>query len=414
MPRPASPAGRLLRRPGRRCALAALAALTLGGLPLLSDAVQLPAVGTKPEDQLLEAVEALRGGDSANALRELQALVQREPNFRLAQLLYGQVLAQRSGVPGMVSPLADDQDPHVRELLDEYRARVSEAQNGPAADTLPSSILRLSADHKYAIVADLPRSRVYVLQNVDGHLHQVRDYYASIARNGYGKQNSGDLRTPVGIYRVTGFTPGVKLPPFYGAGAYPLNYPNAWDRVHGRTGSGIWLHGVPSTTYVRPPHASEGCVVLANADLTDLKSLVVPGMTPVVLSDKVDWLPADTVSKQRDELIKRIESWRGKWSALNTEAYLSFYGDDFRTDDGMNKGQFEIYKRRVNQGKRHIDVQLRDLDLFSYPGEQNLVLAEFTQEYRSDNYVTSTRKEQYWRREADGLWKIVREENRAL
>lgn len=414
MPLPASPAGHLLRRPGRRCALAALAVLTLGGLPLLGNALPLPAAGTKPEDQLLEAVEALRGGDSANALRELQALVQREPNFRLAQLLYGQVLAQRSGVPGMVSPLADDQDPHVRELLDEYRARVSEAQNGPAADTLPSSILRLSADHKYAIVADLPRSRVYVLQNVDGHLHQVRDYYASIARNGYGKQNSGDLRTPVGIYRVTGFTPGVKLPPFYGAGAYPLNYPNAWDRVHGRTGSGIWLHGVPSTTYVRPPHASEGCVVLANADLTDLKSLVVPGMTPVVLSDKVDWLPADTVSKQRDELIKRIESWRSKWSALNTEAYLSFYGDDFRTDDGMNKAQFVLYKRRVNEGKRHIDVKLRDLDLFSYPGEQGLVLAEFTQEYRSDNYVTSTRKEQYWRREADGLWKIVREENRAL
>ena len=405
------PAGRMLRRRGLRCTLAAL---VLGSLPLLSGALELPAAGNKPEDDLLQAVGALRGGDSATALRELQALVRREPNFRLAQLLYGQVLAERSGVPGLVSPLADDQDPHVRELLDEYRARIGEAQNGPPADTLPSSILRLSADHKFAIVADLPRSRVYVLQNVDGHLHQVRDYYASIARNGYGKQNSGDLRTPVGIYRVTGFTPGVKLPPFYGAGAYPLNYPNAWDRVHGRTGSGIWLHGVPSSTYVRPPHASEGCVVLANADLTDLKSLVVPGMTPVVLSDKVDWLPADTVSKQRDELIKRIENWRSKWSTLNTEAYLSFYGDDFHTDDGMNKSQFVVYKRHVNQGKRHIDVRIRDLDLFSYPGEQNLVLAEFTQEYRSDNYTTSTRKEQYWRREADGVWKIVREENRAL
>ncbi len=359
-------------------------------------------------------MDALRGGDSGTALRELQVLVQREPNFRLAQLLYGQVLAQRSGVGGLVSPLADDQDPHVRELLDEYRARVSEARNGPPANSLPSSILRLSPDHKYAIVADLPRSRVYVLQNVDGKLRQVRDYYASIARNGYGKQNSGDLRTPVGIYRVTGFTPGVKLPPFYGAGAYPLNYPNAWDRVHGRTGSGIWLHGVPTTTYVRPPRASEGCVVLANADLADLKSLIVPGMTPVVLSDKVDWLPADSVDKQREELSKRIENWRSKWSALNTEAYLSFYGEDFHTDDGMNKAQFVLYKRRVNQGKRHIEVKLSDLDLFSYPGEQNLVLAEFTQEYRSDNYTTSTRKEQYWRREADGSWKIVREENRAL
>jgi murein L,D-transpeptidase YafK len=392
-----------------------LAALILGlGMPLLGGAMQLPATAGNPEDQLLAAVDALRGGDSALAMHQLQTLVQNEPNFRLAQLLYGQVLAERSGARGLVSPLADDQDPHVRELLDEYRARVAEIRNGPPAGTLPSAILRLSSDHKYAIVADLPRSRVYVMQNIDGRLIQVRDYYASIARNGYGKQNSGDLRTPVGIYRVTGFTPGGKLPPFYGAGAYPLNYPNAWDRVHGRTGSGIWLHGVPSTTYARPPRASEGCVVLANADLTELKSLIVPGMTPVVLSDKLDWLPAEAMAQQRDELIKRIENWRKKWSALDTEAYLSFYGDDFHTDDGMNKAQFTLYKRRVNQGKRHVDVELRDLDLFSYPGEQNLVLAEFTQQYRSDNYATSTRKEQYWRRDASGAWKIVREENWAL
>jgi murein L,D-transpeptidase YafK len=402
-------ADRMPRRHVLRCALALLAA----SLPMFA-AAALPAGADKSEDQLLSAVDALRGGDSARALRDLQLLVQDNPNFRLAQLLYGQVLAQRSGARGLVSPLADDQDPHVRELLDEYRARVAEVRGGPPAGTLPGAILRLSAGHKFAIVADLPRSRVYVMQNIDGQLQQVRDYYASIARNGYGKQNSGDLRTPVGIYRVTGFTPGGKLPPLYGAGAYPLNYPNAWDRVHGRTGYGIWLHGVPANTFARPPRDSEGCVVLANADLTDLKSLIVPGTTPVVLSDKVDWLPPEAVDKQRDELIKRIENWRRKWSTLDTEAYLSYYGEDFHTDDGMNREEFAEFKRRVNQGKRQIDVELRDLDLFSYPGEQNLVLAEFTQLYRSDNYSTSTRKEQYWRRGADGQWKIVREENRTL
>jgi murein L,D-transpeptidase YafK len=393
-----------------RCALAALGL----AMPLLGAANELPAGTAKPEDQLLEAIDALRDGDSAAAMRELRALVESEPNFRLAQLLYGEVLAERSGAPNPASPLMDDQDPHVRELLDEFHARVAEISGGPPPGTLPSAILHLSPGHKYAIVADLPRSRVYVMQNTGGQLLPVRDYYASIARNGFGKQNSGDLRTPVGIYRVTGFTPGINLPPFYGAGAYPLNYPNAWDRVHGRTGSGIWLHGVPSTTYVRPPRASEGCVVLSNADLTELKTLIVPGMTPVVLSDKLSWLPPDAMAKQRDELMKRIETWRRKWSSLDTEAYLSFYGNDFHTDDGMNKTDFAIYKRRVNQGKHHVQVQLHDLDVFSYPGEQNLVLAEFTQEYRSDNYTTSTRKEQYWRREADGVWKIVREENRTL
>ncbi|MBV8063288.1 MAG: L,D-transpeptidase family protein [Nevskia sp.] len=408
-----SSAGHSTLRRHLRCLVLATAAAVSFVLPTFA-APSLPADLTKPEDQLLLAIDAMRDGDSGEALRQLQSLVQREPNFRLAQLLYGQVLALRSGLPGLVSPLADEQDPHVKELLDEYRARLAEAQSGPPADRLPSPILRLSPDHHYAIVADLPRSRVYVMENQNGRLRQVRDYYATIARNGYGKQNSGDLRTPVGIYRVTGFTPGGKLPPFYGAGAYPLNYPNAWDRVHGRTGSGIWLHGVPSTTYNRPPRASEGCVVLANADLTDLKALIVPGTTPVVLSDKVDWLPADTLLKEREDMVKRIETWRSKWVARNTEAYLAYYGSDFHTDDGMNKEQFTAYKRRVNEGKKHIQVQLKDLDLFTYPGEQNLILAEFTQEYRSDNFAMTTRKEQYWRREPGGEWKIVREENRTL
>src|SRR3546814_8483534 len=49
-----------------------------------------------------------------------------------------------------------------------------------------------------------------------------------------------------------------KLPDFYGDGAYPLNYPNEWDKHEGRKGYGIWLHGTPSTTYSRPPRASDG------------------------------------------------------------------------------------------------------------------------------------------------------------
>ena len=30
-----------------------------------------------------------------------------------------------------------------------------------------------------------------------------------------------------------------------GDGAFPLNYPNEWDRRLNKTGSGIWLHGTP-------------------------------------------------------------------------------------------------------------------------------------------------------------------------
>jgi murein L,D-transpeptidase YafK len=395
----------LLLRPCAAVALAAAAAL-----PAICWGQGNPP---RPEQELLEAIDELRSGDSGAALKHLQDLVQREPNFRLAQLLYAQVLAERSGAAPAV-PQADVGDPRVRDLLDEYRMRVADAAQSPPADALPSPILKLSDRHRFAIVADLARSRVYVLENVAGKLHRIGDYYATIARNGFGKQNAGDLRTPVGVYRVTGFTPGGRLPPFYGAGAYPLDYPNAWDRAHGRTGSGIWLHGVPETTYARPPHASEGCVVLANSDLLALRSMIVPGTTPVVLSDKVQWLSPAQADRQRDAVLGTIEDWRRKWSGLSTEAYLDYYDDNFRTDDGMGKSAFVAYKRRINQGKRRIEVNLSDIDLFSYPGEPNLVLAEFTQVYRSDNYSSTSHKEQYWRRGPDSAWKIVREENRDL
>ncbi|MBL6749631.1 MAG: L,D-transpeptidase family protein [Nevskia sp.] len=404
MPRPTDALHRL-RRPFTAAILAAAVAL-----PAWCWAVADPP---RPEQELLAAIDNLRSGDSGAALKNLEDLVKREPNFRLAQLLYGQVLAERSGV-APATPLVDISDPRVRDLLDEYRVRVAEAEKTPPPDALPSPILKLSARHRYAIVADLPRSRVYVLQNVAGTLHRIGDYYATIARNGFGKRNAGDLRTPVGVYRVTGFTPGGRLPPFYGAGAYPLDYPNAWDRAHGRTGSGIWLHGVPQTTYSRPPHASEGCVVLANSDLIALRSMIVPGATPVVLSDRVDWLSPAQLELERNALLHDIEDWRQKWSRLDTDAYLDYYDDNFHSDDGMGKPAFAAYKRRVNQGRRRIEVRLSDIDLFSYPGEPNVVLAEFTQLYRSDNYSSTSHKEQYWRRGPDGAWKILREESRDL
>lgn len=275
----------------------------------------------------------------------------------------------------------------------------------------PSVLLKLSEAHRHVLLVDLPRARLYLLENTAKGVKVIRQHYAAMGKNGFGKQLAGDNRTPVGIYTVSGYRGDGSLPAFYGPGAFPLNYPNDWDFAKKRTGSGIWLHGVPPNTYTRAPRSSEGCVTMANDDLLALRQYLKAGETPVILTDRLDWLSPSQLAAASGAITTQIENWRSKWSAIDTKAYLDFYADDFHSA-GLNKAAFSEYKFRVNSSKKRIKVDVRDLDLFAYPGEDNLVLAEFTQDYDSDNYRVSNRKQQFWKKQADGSWKILLEESR--
>jgi len=346
---------------------------------LLLALVSVPALSApSPEQTVQRIVEALRGG-SINTV-----------------------------VIGEPSRVATTSTVRLQELVEEAQLRLAPPKLPEGA--LPGNLLKLSDDQRYAVVVDLPRARLYVLENSKGKLKVVHEHYAAMGRNGVGKQSRGDLRTPIGIYTITGFTDGKALPDLYGAGAFPLTYPNIWDRHLGRDGSGIWLHGVPVNVGSRAPRSSEGCVTMANSDLLALKPYLQQGKTPVVLADSVSWMSPEVISKERDLLMARIEEWRTRWSAIDTEAYLDFYAPDFTTA-GMNKAAFSRYKRRVNSSKRHINVQLRNIDLMRYPGEPDLIMAQFQQDYQSDNFSVSSKKQQYWRLQPDGQWKIVLEES---
>ena len=131
---------------------------------------------------------------------------------------------------------------------------------------------------------------------------------------------------------------------------------------------------------------------------------------PVILTDNLKWISRAKLEGQRDAFLERVEQWRQTWADIDTEAYLKFYGDDFSTA-GMNKAQFADHKFRVNAKKKFISVELADISLFQYPGEP-MLLAEFTVVYNSDNFQSTSKKEQYWRQDEQGQWLIFREENR--
>lgn len=376
---------------------------------ILSTAVAAAPVDDEPEAMLLQSVASLRAGNLQAGVDQLRELLQRQPNFRLAQLLYGEVLAARSGVPSASIDFASlTSNPQLYALQAEFRLRLKALHQDPSPGKIPNSILQLPDDTRHAVVVDLRRSRLYVLERAATGLNVIRSYYASIGQAGFGKDKSGDLRTPIGIYRVTTWKPGDRLGAIYGAGALPLSYPNPWDRAHGRTGYGIWLHGVPYDTYARAPLATEGCVALANNDVEALRPYFKAGSdTPVILTDDLHWQDPGQGARERTALERAIAAWRKAWSARDTEAYLSYYADDFRSEDGMDLATFAVYKQRVNAAKKRIDVKIHHLGLYAYPGIDNVVLAQFTQDYHSDNFSQTSRKQQFWQRQANGAWKIV-------
>lgn len=363
---------------------------------------------SQAERQLISVLDLAQQGDYDAAISDLSDLVAAKPNFRLAQLVYGELMVARAGRsidPGITEKLNDQREA----LLDEAKTRWAHRAALATDGKVPDVILQLAPEYDHVIVADLSNNRVYLFENDQGVPHLVADFYATIGRGGAGKQVEGDMRTPIGIYHVTRYLNDNQLPELYGVGALPVNYPNALDRARGHTGYGIWLHGVPRETYARTPRASEGCVVIANDDFETLRAQTVVGKTPVIMTAGLNWIPVAKADQEREQLLAVVDHWRHSWEAIDTQAYLAYYAPDFVSDNGRDKQAFAAYKKKLNQTKTDISVDLSDLSIFRYPGEDDMVKVTFTQNYDSNNYHSKDRKAQYWQRSDDGQWRIVLE-----
>lgn len=272
----------------------------------------------------------------------------------------------------------------------------------------PDGLIQLPRTTKHVLWVDLNEGNLYVLER-DGDQYRLRESMSvSIGKLGFGKVRKGDQKTPVGVYRLMSRLSDERLDDFYGNGAFTLNYPNALDRIRERTGSGIWLHGLPKGKDHRPLQDSDGCVVLSNAMIDGLGKYIDLQRTPIVLDDRMKWIDVAGKEALGQELTQTIEAWRQAWSALDNDTYLGYYASDF-TDFKKDLAAWKKYKRRIHRNKSFVKVHVSELSLLAYPGERDTVIARFYQRYKSNNYRESGWKEQLWRKEESGQWRIVYE-----
>ncbi len=367
-----------------------------------------PALADQSTDDLLGKVfTEIEDNHLDLALNNVEVLLRAKPNFRLAYLIKGDLLLARGRALKAFGNAPEGSSARLDDLRAEALARLHAYRDRPSQDRVPRYLMQLREDQRYAIVVDNKRSRLYLYQNEKGRPRFVADYYISTGKREGEKTREGDEKTPVGVYHVTASLPRNKLSDFYGSGAFPISYPNEWDRRHGRNGHGIWLHGTPSDTYSRAPRASNGCVVLANADLDALSKKLQIGLTPVIISEQVEWLSLDDWNAERNALNAEIERWRSDWESLDTERYLTHYSSKFSAD-GQNLSDWGRRKRQVNSGKSWIKLKLSNFSVFRNPGKEELVMVTFDQDYRSNNLNNTMKKRQYWTKEG-GKWRIIYE-----
>jgi len=358
-----------------------------------------------PEAMLVRALLDIRDSKFSSAFDHIDNLLLSNPNFRLAQLVKGDLLLSRTRPLNSIGNASGGSAEQVAGLRDEARVRLVRSQIEPSTELAPRYLLQLPEKEKLALVLDSAKSTLFVFENTGKTPRYVADYYVTIGKNGLEKLREGDKKTPVGVYHVVTRLPKDKLTDFYGSGAYPISYPNEWDQMRGHDGHGIWLHGTPRDTYSRPPRASDGCIVLTNQDLETLAARLQVGSTPIVIADSIDWAKPEEVESLRSDLAASIEGWRRDWESRDTDAYLRHYAQKFSAN-GQNLAQWSAQKHQVNAAKSWIKVKVSDVSLLLYPGKEEIAVATFDQDYASSNLSNRMMKRQYWIRE-NNKWRIV-------
>jgi murein L,D-transpeptidase YafK len=364
-----------------------------------------------PEKMLVKSLVEISEGKVNIALETIDALIKQTPNFKLAYLIQGDLLlAHAKQINGIGDETKGEKKEEVENLKNEAKVRIERYLNNLNLQNEPKIFAQLNNKSKYLFYVDAGSSRLYLYENIDGKLSYKDDYYVSIGKNGFGKQYEGDKKTPVGVY-FTGKKIRESLSDFYGEVAYPLSYPNEIDRKNKRNGSGIWLHGTPKTTYNRAPLASDGCIVLSNPDLIKLSSVLDNNRIPIIISfQSLKDLESSNknLTEKKHSLVNAIERWREKWEDQDTESYLKFYSKNFFSE----KDDYESWtkrKRIIQTQKQKVFIELSEISFFDYPNTENeIVLVDFIQDYKSPTINNKMNKRQYWINE-NNEWRIIYE-----
>ena len=220
------------------------------------------------------------------------------------------------------------------------------------------------------------------------------------------KEVEGDLKTPVGFYDL-----GKRFDPptdYYGVAAFATNYPNLFDRVHNKTGGGIWIHGYPLNGERLDELKTRGCIALYNDILQQFVGVVRDQRELFAMTEE-----EQVVRTNADDIATILASlfeWKDKWRVSDIRAYLSFYDEkNFKRFDKKNFKEFAAMKRAVFSKNEKKTIKFSNINISPYPNmkKEKMFRVTFYQDYYTANHQFRGNKTLYVKLDEEGKMKIL-------
>jgi len=267
---------------------------------------------------------------------------------------------------------------------------------------LPANlIISPKAEPHYVILVEKASQQLFVYEFA-GEYNLVATFNCATGESHGDKQVSGDQKTPEGVYFFTRAVGERYLTATYGARAFPMNYPNLFDRKMNKGGNNIWVHGTNEELKVR---STNGCIVLANGDVVALEKYIKLWDTPIIIEKELKYEERDNLLHLGQLLLERVEGWSQAWSTKDLDRYFSFYASDF-TWGNLDLQGWRSRKAQLNNRYQIISVQFSDIRFFR---QERMVLATAEQIYRSDRFSSAGLKHLYLVQNSEE-WRILAED----
>ncbi len=282
------------------------------------------------------------------------------------------------------------------------------ASTSSASEHLPY-VLEWPSSTGDVFIAETSTYRLHRYYRLDDGTVAVESRPMSIGQNGAGKRREGDLKTPYGVYFVVDRLDTSPLHPKYGSAAFPLDYPSARDRQLGRTGSGIWLHGVLPGTVTPIPRDTDGCIAINNDELTALIPRIDVLSTPFIVTRAIK-NDNEGASSTRDELTDAVARWTDSLSEGRLDNLLEYYSTEF-TYQGLGLDDFAVLQFDEMRSAEVAGVSFKDLFIAEDPSDDGVFVSRFKIAVKlTDGGLRQQRKRLYWQRDEAGVFKIIAED----